>query len=223
MPCVDIIVASSRLFNRVGCSLWHLLLLTCRGACFFPAFSIPPSVPVFLLSFSLLLLLSFAAFLVLLFCSCSGYPHGEMVRCGGGLQRDGSRLARALARGPVQLLQPAFQPQDGAHAGGPGIYAVNREARLMFVLVLVLSSISSPVPNIEKYKFIMCILRLPARLCSSLVDRIAPGCTKWLRQLLSRLEYVHTKSFIHRDVKPDNFLIGLGKRQNIIHIIDFGE
>lgn len=41
-------------------------------------------------------------------------------------------------------------------------------------------------------------------------------------QLIGRLEYVHTKSFIHRDVKPDNFLIGLGKRQSVIHIIDFG-
>lgn len=40
--------------------------------------------------------------------------------------------------------------------------------------------------------------------------------------MLGRLEYVHTKSFIHRDVKPDNFLIGLGKRQSVIHIIDFG-
>ncbi len=41
-------------------------------------------------------------------------------------------------------------------------------------------------------------------------------------QCIARLEYLHSKGFIHRDVKPENFVIGLGKKQSIIHIIDFG-
>merc|ERR1719450_995482 len=41
-------------------------------------------------------------------------------------------------------------------------------------------------------------------------------------QLLTRLEFIHTKSFIHRDVKPDNFLIGPNRLSHVVHIIDFG-
>ncbi|CAO2641407.1 Casein kinase I isoform gamma-2 [Lemmus lemmus] len=43
-------------------------------------------------------------------------------------------------------------------------------------------------------------------------------------QLITRMEYVHTKSLIYRDVKPENFLVGRpgSKRQHAIHIIDFG-
>ncbi|MDR3736750.1 MAG: hypothetical protein P4L10_14600 [Acidobacteriaceae bacterium] len=33
---------------------------------------------------------------------------------------------------------------------------------------------------------------------------------------------MHNKSFIHRDVKPDNFLIGVGRKQHIVYAIDFG-
>jgi casein kinase I homolog HRR25 len=41
-------------------------------------------------------------------------------------------------------------------------------------------------------------------------------------QLISRIEYIHAKSFVHRDIKPDNFLMGLRKYGNQVNAIDFG-
>ena len=56
-------------------------------------------------------------------------------------------------------------------------------------------------------------------------------------QLISRIEFIHGKNFIHRDMKPDNFLMGLGKKVkylmiwlililmiqgNLVYVIDFG-
>jgi len=41
-------------------------------------------------------------------------------------------------------------------------------------------------------------------------------------QMLRRIEWVHSKNFLHRDIKPDNFLMGLAKRGNQVFLIDFG-
>ncbi|CAM4747541.1 unnamed protein product [Rotaria magnacalcarata] len=41
-------------------------------------------------------------------------------------------------------------------------------------------------------------------------------------QMVSRIDFIHSKNFIHRDIKPDNFLMGLGRKGNLVYIIDFG-
>ncbi|XP_062003226.1 uncharacterized protein LOC133720771 [Rosa rugosa] len=41
-------------------------------------------------------------------------------------------------------------------------------------------------------------------------------------QMINRVDFVHSKSFLHRDIKPDNFLMGLGRHANQVYMIDFG-
>ena len=40
-------------------------------------------------------------------------------------------------------------------------------------------------------------------------------------QVLDRIEFIHSKYYIHRDIKPDNFLIGK-EDPNIIYLVNFG-
>jgi len=65
-------------------------------------------------------------------------------------------------------------------------------------------------PSLEE-KFNYCGKRLTLKSVLMLAD-----------QMIARLEFMHSRSYIHRDVKPDNFLIGVGTRKHVCHVIDFG-
>lgn len=41
-------------------------------------------------------------------------------------------------------------------------------------------------------------------------------------QMIQRVEYIHSRLYLHRDIKPDNFLMGVGKRQHYVYTVDFG-
>lgn len=41
-------------------------------------------------------------------------------------------------------------------------------------------------------------------------------------QAIHRIQHIHNKGYLHCDIKPDNFLLGVGNNGNILYTIDFG-
>ena len=41
-------------------------------------------------------------------------------------------------------------------------------------------------------------------------------------EMIKRIQFIHQKFYIHRDIKPDNFMTGRGENEKNIYIIDFG-
>ncbi|RZC91219.1 hypothetical protein C5167_027283 [Papaver somniferum] len=73
--------------------------------------------------------------------------------------------------------------------------------------VLLMDLIGS---NLESL-FIFCSRKISLKSVLMLAD-----------QMVNRVEFVLAKSFLHRDIKPDNLLMGLGRRANQLYVVGFG-
>ena len=88
--------------------------------------------------------------------------------------------------------------------GFPKVYEFSKESKYNILIMDLLGNSIEYLFNKfqKKFSFITCIM---------IID-----------QILQRIEYLHSKNLLHRDIKPDNFLIGRGKKSNVIYAIDFG-
>ena len=88
--------------------------------------------------------------------------------------------------------------------GFPRVYDFTRESKYNILIMDLLGSSIESLFNKFKKKF-------------SLIT-----CIMIMDQIVQRIEYLHSKNLLHRDIKPDNFLIGKGNKKNTIYAIDFG-
>ena len=114
------------------------------------------------------------------------------------------KLETLRAKHPQLLYESKIYRILQGGAGIPGIhwYGVEGEYNIMVLELLG--------PSLEDLKQI-CSRRFSLKTTLLLAD-----------QMISRIEYLHSKNYLHRDVKPDNFLIGLGKKADTVFLIDFG-
>ena len=94
--------------------------------------------------------------------------------------------------------------------------------------------IMSYSPNVPKIYFVsesetrnVMIMELMGESIENLLER----CNRHMSikticmvadQMISAIQFFHMRNYVHRDIKPDNFVVGRGKHGNQIFIIDYG-
>jgi casein kinase 1 delta/casein kinase I family protein HRR25 len=126
----------------------------------------------------------------------------------GSHLQSGEQVAIKLTeiREAPEILEAEKQTYD-VLAGGVGIPRVHWFGNECDYRVLVLDLLGPSLEDLLNY----CGRKFSLKTILLIAD-----------QAISRLQYIHSKGFIHRDLKPHNFLMGTGRQGNTLYAIDFG-
>ena len=122
--------------------------------------------------------------------------------------RNGARYAVKLEFANTKIPQILFEARLYQIMSGsvnvPRIYYHNTDHRYNTIVIDLLSKSLEDLLTQCKRKM---SLKTVLMLCD---------------QMITAVEFFHTKNYIHRDIKPDNFVMGTGKNANKCYIIDYG-
>ena len=77
-------------------------------------------------------------------------------------------------------------------------------------------------PDLEK-RYNCLVMELLGKSLEMFIPLSMKSCLMLAIQMIERLQYIHKKNIVHRDIKPDNIMVGYDQNnQNTIYLGDFG-
>ena len=108
---------------------------------------------------------------------------------------------------------------------------INRNSNLLETEASIMNYLKGPnIPFVKSFgtsgNYNILIMQLMGKSLEDLINQKKTFSIKTVcllgYQMINILEYIHNKHIVHRDIKPDNFVMGLNSLSKKLYLLDFG-
>ena len=108
---------------------------------------------------------------------------------------------------------------------------INKNANLLESEASIMNYLKGPnIPFVKSFgtssNYNILIMQLMGKSLEELINEKKTFSVKTVcllgYQMITILEYIHNKHIVHRDIKPDNFVMGLNQMAKRLYLLDFG-